>query len=84
MNAWLVAATVLLVAGLLPCLIVTMRAGAVERMIGLELAGVVTTVVLLLLSQGFGRTVYLDLAVVLALLSFAGSLVFARFLERWL
>ncbi len=84
MNAWLVSATVLLVAGLLPCLVVTMRSGSVERLVGLEVAGVVTTIVLLLLAQGFSRAVYLDLALVLALLSFAGSMVFARFLERWL
>lgn len=83
MNAWLFAATVLLVAGLLPCLIATMRSGPVQRLVGLELAGVVSTVVLLLLAQGFSRTAYIDLALVLALLSFAGSLVFARFLERW-
>lgn len=83
MNAWLLAATVLLVAGLLPCLVVTLVSDAIQRLVGLELAGVVATVVLLLLAQGFERTSYIDLAVVLALLSFAGSLVFARFLERW-
>jgi multisubunit Na+/H+ antiporter MnhF subunit len=83
-NAWLWAATVLLVAGLAPCLVVTMRSDALERLVGLELAGVVATVVLLVLAQGFGRSSYIDLALVLALLSFAGSLVFARFLQRWL
>jgi multisubunit Na+/H+ antiporter MnhF subunit len=82
-NAWLWAATVLAVAGLAPCLVVTVRSGALERLVGLELAGVVATVVLLLLAQGFGRSSYVDLALVLALLSFAGSLVFARFLQRW-
>lgn len=83
MNAWLLAATVLLVAGLAPCLVVTLVADAIQRLVGLELAGVIATVVLLLLAQGFERTSYIDLALVLALLSFAGSLVFARFLERW-
>jgi multisubunit Na+/H+ antiporter MnhF subunit len=84
MNAWLWAATVLMVAGTAPCLMVTKRADALERLVGLELAGVVTTLVLLLLAQGLGRSSYIDLALVLSLLSFAGSLVFARFLERWL
>jgi len=83
-NAWLWAATVLLVAGMVPCLVVTMRSDALERLVGLELAGVVATLVLLLLAQGLGRSSYIDLGLVLALLSFAGSLVFARFLERWL
>jgi multisubunit Na+/H+ antiporter MnhF subunit len=84
MNAWLWAATVLLVAGMAPCLAVTLRSDALERLVGLELAGVVATLVLLLLAQGLDRSSYIDLALVLSLLSFAGSLVFARFLERWL
>lgn len=83
MNVWLWAATVLLVAGMAPCLMVTLRSDALGRLVGLELAGVVATVVLLLLARGLGRTSYIDLALVLSLLSFAGSLVFARFLERW-
>lgn len=84
MNAWLWAAVVLLVAGMAPCLAVTMRSDALERLVGLELAGVVATLVLLLLAQGLGRSSFIDLGLVLSLLSFAGSLVFARFLERWL
>jgi multisubunit Na+/H+ antiporter MnhF subunit len=84
MNAWLWAATVLMTVGMAPCLAVTMRSGALERLVGLELAGVVATLVLLLLAQGLGRSSFIDLALVLSLLSFAGSLVFARFFERWL
>jgi multicomponent Na+:H+ antiporter subunit F len=38
----------------------------------------------MLLAEGFGRLPFFDLALTLALLSFAGGLVFARFLERWL
>jgi len=47
-----------------------------------EIGSVVTTVVLLLLSQGFARPAYVDVALLLAVLSMAGSLVFARFLGR--
>jgi multisubunit Na+/H+ antiporter MnhF subunit len=39
--------------------------------------------VLLLLAQGYHRDPFMDLALVSALLSFAGALSFARFLERW-
>jgi multicomponent Na+:H+ antiporter subunit F len=56
----------------------------VDRLVGLELAGVVVTLVLLLLAQAFGRVIYVDLALALALLSLPGGLVFARFLERFL
>jgi multisubunit Na+/H+ antiporter MnhF subunit len=39
--------------------------------------------VLLLLAQGTHRQPFFDLAIVSAVLSFAGGLAFARFLERW-
>ena len=38
----------------------------------------------LLLAQAYDRAIYFDLALALALLSFAGGMVFARFLERWI
>jgi multicomponent Na+:H+ antiporter subunit F len=82
-NVWLVA-TLALLAGLVPCGITCLRGDVVDRLVGLEMAGVVVTLVLLLLAQGFGRVVYVDLALALALLSFASGLVFARFLERFL
>jgi hypothetical protein len=50
MNEWSVAALALL-AGLVPCGVVCLRGGPVDRLV---------------------------------LLSFAGGLVFARFLERWI
>jgi multicomponent Na+:H+ antiporter subunit F len=43
------------------------------------------TVVLLLLAEGFHRSVYFELALVLAAMSFVGALVFVRFIgDRWL
>ena len=48
----------------------------------LELAGVIAPLVLLLMAEGFHRQPFADLALVLAFLSFAGSLAYARFLER--
>jgi multicomponent Na+:H+ antiporter subunit F len=82
MNEWVVAALALL-AGLVPCGWLCLRGHPVNRLIGLELAGVLDTLVLLLLAEGFHRQVYFDLALALALLSLASGLVFARFLERW-
>jgi multicomponent Na+:H+ antiporter subunit F len=40
--------------------------------------------VLTLLTSAYGRPAYLDVALILALLSFAGALVFARFFSRTL
>lgn len=58
------------------------RGTPLDRLIGLETLTVVAACILLLLSDSFERSVYVDVALVLALLSFAGSLVFARFLGR--
>ena len=59
-------------------------AGRSGRPAGRPRAGrTVDTLVLLLLAQAYDRAIYFDLALALAL-SFAGGLVFARFLERWI
>lgn len=76
------AALGLVLVGVPACLVVTARGGSLDRLVGLEVLGVVCTVVMLLLADAFGRPIYVDVALVLALLSFAGSLVFARFLGR--
>ena len=83
MNIWLLVATVLLL-GLIPCGVVIVTASTADRLIALELAGVVSTLVLLLLAQGFGQSSFFDLALAAAILAFPAGLVFAHFLERWL
>jgi multicomponent Na+:H+ antiporter subunit F len=82
MNEWLLAAVILL-AALGPCGVVCALRSPVDGLVALELAGVIDTTVLVLLSEGFHRQPFVDLAVVSAVMSFAGSLVFARLLERW-
>ena len=84
MNVWLTAATALL-AGLLPCAWVLLRGRLTDALVALELSSTLVTVVLLLLAEGFGRSSYFELALVLAALQFVGTLVFIRFLGgRWL
>ena len=83
MNAWLIAATALLV-GLVPCLFVCLRAPIMDALVTLELAAVVVTLTLLLLAEGFARSSYYTLPLVLSALGFVGSLVFVRLLDRWL
>lgn len=77
-----VAALVLVVLALSLSSLAVSRGSSMDRLVGLETLTVVAACVLLLLSDAFGRSVYVDVALVLALLSFAGSLVFARFLGR--
>jgi multisubunit Na+/H+ antiporter MnhF subunit len=72
---------VVLVLGLAPCGWVASRATtAVPRLIAANLAGTLACSVLLLLAQGYGRTSYVDLALVAALLAPVGTLVFTRLL----
>jgi multisubunit Na+/H+ antiporter MnhF subunit len=81
MNEWLVAATALIV-GIGPCLALCLAGKPVDGLVALELAGTLTCAALLLLSEGFHRQSFVDLAVVFAALNFAGGLAFARMLER--
>ena len=83
MNVWLWSATVLLVA-LIPCGLVVFRGLVEDRLVGLEMTGVVVTLELVLLTQGFHRTPFYDLPLTLAILALGSGLVFARFLQRWL
>lgn len=83
MNEWLIAATVLGFA-LLPCLAVCLLAAPPDGLVALEIAGVLVTTIMMLLSEGFHRQPFIDLAVVLAPMSLVGSLTFARLMERQL
>jgi multicomponent Na+:H+ antiporter subunit F len=83
MNVWLLGSAVLLF-GLVPCGIASFRGETMERLVGLEMAGMIITLLLVMLAEGMGRVNFYDLALALALLAFGGGLVFARFLERWL
>ena len=80
MNAWTLAALVLMLFGLAPCLATVCRGSAVDRLAGLTLGSTLLSVILLLLAQGFTRSSYVDTALVLAVLSPAGTLVFTRLL----
>lgn len=83
MNAWLLAAMALL-PGFVACAVVLFRAGTLDAVIALNLAGVLATLELVLLAEGLGRSPFYDLALVLGMLTFSSGLVFARYLGRWL
>ncbi len=83
MDPWLVSALSLFM-GLLPCGIVVARASLMERVVAYEMAGVVTSLGLLLVGEALQQPSFSDLAIALALLSFPASLVLVRFAERGL
>lgn len=77
---WLGAALVLILGALSPAAWLGLHGGPLERLVGLQLAGALLVPVLLLLTYGYGQTGYLIVPLVLAVLSFAGILVFLRLL----
>ena len=81
MNEWHVAACLLLV-GLGACAWIVLRRDFVGAVIALDLAGVLAALALLALAEAERREPFADLALVLAVVSLAGSLIFARYLER--
>jgi multisubunit Na+/H+ antiporter MnhF subunit len=82
-NAWLWGATVLLL-GFVPCGWISLRASRVDALVGLQAAGSVTTLVLVLFAEGFHRASYMGVALSLPFLGFVGALFYARFLGRHL
>jgi multisubunit Na+/H+ antiporter MnhF subunit len=82
MNGWLVAACVL-TAAIAPCLGVAIRAQIADALVALELASTLAVSALMVLAEGLHRQPFIDLALVLALLSIVGAVAFARFLERF-
>jgi multicomponent Na+:H+ antiporter subunit F len=81
MTGWFVAAAVL-VAALIPCGWVCLRRQFAEGVVAVQLAGTIASLALLVLAEAEQREPFGVLAVVLVALSFAGTLIFLRFLER--
>jgi multicomponent Na+:H+ antiporter subunit F len=64
--------------------IATVRRSTLDRLVGLQLVGVIAPLLLVVVAIATAQPVLLEVALALVLLSFAGGLAFARFLERWL
>lgn len=76
---------VLLALLMLPLLVRLWRGpSAGDRILALEVIGGVGTLMLVTIAVLSERMIYLDVAVLLALFSFLGTLVIARYLERGL
>lgn len=83
MNAFAIAATGLL-AGYAPLLWVAMRRRPIDGLLALELGGIVLVLVVLCLAEAFHRSFVYGVAIVAAVMTWIGGMVFARFLGRWL
>ena len=82
MNAFLIAATVL-IAALAPLLLAASVRRPIDGLVALEAAGAVATLALVCLSVGLGESILFTVAVVASVALWIGGLVFARFLGRW-
>jgi multisubunit Na+/H+ antiporter MnhF subunit len=83
MNLWLIAASAV-TAALVPCAVMCLRGRPERRLVRLEMTSLIVTIALVLFTIGFGRLPFIDLPVTLAVMSFGGGIVFARFLEKHL
>jgi multisubunit Na+/H+ antiporter MnhF subunit len=83
MNLWLLAGAVVS-AALVPCADMCLRGSPERRLVGLEMTSLIVTIAMILFTVGFGRIPFIDLPLALAIMSFGGGLVFARFLEKHL
>jgi multisubunit Na+/H+ antiporter MnhF subunit len=79
MNGWTIAALVLLGAGFVPALALATHGRLGRRLAGYELAQLVGLLVVLCIAQAVDRTAYIDVALLLAVLSPAAALVFTKF-----
>lgn len=80
MNGWLWAATIL-AGALIPLVVVAALRPAVHGLVALELAGIDAALALLLFAEGTKSQSFATLALVLGVMSFAGSIGFIRFLS---
>ena len=56
--------------------------GLPDRVVALDLIGVISLGLVLVLTIRTGEPVYLDVAIVLGIVAFLGTVAFARYLER--
>ena len=83
MTAWMAAVLALLPALAVPVLHAC-RGGTAQRLVAVQLATAVTTLILVLMTFAFDQPAFADLPLTLALLTLPGTLAIALFLERWL
>jgi multicomponent Na+:H+ antiporter subunit F len=83
MNVWELASQITMLA-LLPLTWMAIKGDAQNRLVAFYMTGVVITLLLMMLTMAFNRMPMMDLVITLALMSFGGGIVFARFFARHL
>lgn len=83
MTPWMLAVLALLPALTVP-VAAACRGGTAGRLVAVQLATSIATMILVLMTFAFDQSAFVDLPLALALLALPGTLVMALFLERWL
>lgn len=79
---WQIAAGILIVFGALPGLYLASRGAPAARLVGLQLAGVTTVLILTALALADGQSSYLIVPLTLSILLVTGTLVFTRLIRQ--
>lgn len=83
MSVWEHAAEVTIFL-LIPLAWLALRGDPRQRLVAFYMTGVVVTLLMVMLTMAFNRVPMMDVAITLALMSFGGGIVFARFFARHL
>jgi len=83
MTVWMLA-TLGLLPPLAAVLLAACRGSTGNRLVAVQLASTMAVLLLALMTFAFDQSSFIDLALVLALLTLPGTLLMALFLERWL
>ena len=76
---------ILIGAGIVLCLLRLIRGpSTADRAVAVDTSATVTTALLVMLAAVFKRYIYLDVALVYAVLTFIGAVAIARYLEKGL
>ena len=82
-NAWLLASILLLPPLAVP-VVVALRGNANQRLVGIQLASLLTSLILAAMTFAFDQSSFIDLAFGATLLGVSSTFLFAIFMERWL
>ncbi|WP_297487395.1 cation:proton antiporter [Thermococcus sp.] len=75
------AALVVMIAGLITILRIMLGPSVPDRVVGLDTLNTLVVAGMVLLGAAYDRTIYIDIAIVYALLSYIGTLAIARYLQ---
>lgn len=83
MTLWIIAGAGVCLS-LIPCAVMSLTGKAERRLVGLEMTSLIVIFALVVFTVASGRMPFIDIALTLAIMSFGGGIVFARFLEKHL